>query len=172
MIDALLTCLGTWQRCKRGETVNFPMSNYMQTNSCFMKWPWTFGVSLRWKTKTLAPALHHKLWGYNTHTSRITARNQDYIFCFKPQCSCYSLSQISWSNIERRVNDHISRSQYHLIAAHRSKRQPEFFPSYFKPHFEGWRRWGLRLLFWQDMELLHALRGGRGGGPPSSRQLS
>lgn len=82
MINAVLRCLRKWQWYKRRETVKFPVGNYMQANSCFMQWPWTFGVSLWWKMKRLTPALHYKVWGCNTHTPRITAKNQDYAGLF------------------------------------------------------------------------------------------
>lgn len=154
MINAVLRGLGTWQWCKRRETVNFPVGNYMQTNSCFMQWPWTFGVSLWWKIKRLTPALHHKLWGYNTHTPRITARTQDYVFLFQTKMFCYSPSQISWSNIEQRVKDHILPSQYHSMVAHRSKTQPELFPNYSKLLFERWRSRGIEVVLSEDLALL------------------
>lgn len=136
------------------ERLNFPVGIYMKTNSCFMQWPWTFGVLLWWKIKRLTPALHHKLWGYSTHTPRITARNQDYVFLFQTIMLCYSPSQINWSYIEQRVKDHILPSQYHSLVAHRGKRQPEFFPNYSRLLFEGWRSRGIEVALWGDLTLL------------------
>lgn len=140
------------------ETFKFPVCNYKLTNSCFIQWPWTFGE--HWKRKKLQgspqrytindgamiPTLPESLPGIKSML----------FFCNKPQCSCYSPSKISWSDIEQRMKDHFHPSQCLSVAAHRSKRRPEFFPNYFKPLFEGWRRRGIEVSLCQNLALLNA----------------
>lgn len=104
----------------------------------------------------------HSLWDYisnymgslPTYTkslpgARKTSSFSSFVFNGK-QSLLFFLPKISWSNWNSGWKITFLQANAVWKAAHRSKRPPEFFPNYLKPHFEGWRRRGLRLHFWTE----------------------
>lgn len=141
---------------------------FMLNGSCLLKWPRTIEVSF-WKWNMESQNTHSgitsaTIWVHFPHIQnhcQVPAKCRLFLLLFSTVNSpCYSfLPKISWSNWNSGWKITFLEANAVWKAAHRSKRRPEFFPNYLKPHFEGWRRRGLRLHFWTEYGAPFILRG-------------
>lgn len=163
--------MGKWRRTQKERRWTFSQGVITcKTAPVFWNDPGQLGFLFDGKPKhSLQDYIINYRGSVPTYT-KITTRSQGcvsffFLFCFQQWSACYSLPQISRSNIISRVKDHIPVSQCHLESCTQKQEATRTFSKPLKSSFwgddaDGEGGWGCS--FEQDMEPLLSLRRGSG----------